>query len=166
MTYPMPGFTAEQTASLQAMITAAIDDAISQAMPAFETRLTAFETRLTAIEAKFRPTEYQVTAPQHRPWQQSIVEKTAEKPTEKTAEKQSIASSSDNDNTGTLSTIPHQATMHYCGESTIRLGNAPLLASLLASLIASLLASFLASQLASPLGYIRYTEGMVATGQG
>ncbi|KAF6225630.1 hypothetical protein HO133_009630 [Letharia lupina] len=156
MTYPMPGFTAEQTASLQAMITAAIDDAISQAMPAFETRLTAFETRLTAIEAKFRPTEYQVTAPQHRPWQQSIVEKTAEKPTEKTAEKQSIASSSDNDNTGTLSTIPHQATMHYCRESSPRHNGAPF----------STLASQLASQLASPPDYIHYGKGMEATGQG
>ncbi|KAF6238649.1 hypothetical protein HO173_003155 [Letharia columbiana] len=144
------------------MITAAIDDAISQAMPAFETRLTAFETRLTAIEAKFRPAEYQVTAPQHRPWQQSIVEKTAEKSTEKTAvkstekttENKSTGSSSDNDNTGTLSTIPHQATMHYCRESPIRLNNALLLASLLVS------------QLASPPDYIHYAKGMEATGQG
>ncbi|KAF6218000.1 hypothetical protein HO133_006412 [Letharia lupina] len=154
---PIPGFTAEQTASLQAMI----DDAISQAMTAFETRIIAFETRLTAIEAKLRPAEYQVI-----PQQQSIVEKTAEKSTEKTAEKQSIASSSDNDNTGTLSTIPHHATMHYCGESAIRLSNAPLLASHLASLLASLLASFLTSQLASPLGYIRYAKDIEATGQG
>ena len=124
---PMPGFTAEQTASLQVMITTAIHDAVTQAI---SQAMTAFETRQ----------------------QQSIVEKTAEK----TTENKSTGSSSDNDNTGTLSTIPHQATMHYCRESSPRLNGAPL----------STLASQLASQLASPPDYIHYAKGMEATGQG
>ena len=90
----MPGLTAEQTASLQVMITTAIHDAVTQAI---SQAMTAFETRQ----------------------QQSIVEKTAEKTAEKTTENKSTGSSSDNDNTGTLSTIPHQATMHYCRESSL-----------------------------------------------
>ena len=149
---PIPGFTAEQTTSLQAIINISIKAAIEQAIEqAISQAITAFETRLTAIKAKFPPTKYQVIAQQ-----QLIVEKTAEKPTEKTAEKQSIASSSDNDNTGTLSTIPHQATMHYCRESSPRLNGAPL----------STLASQLASQLASPPDYIHYGKGIEATDQG
>ena len=105
--------------------------------------MTAFETRQVIAQ------------------EQSIVEKTAEKSTEKTTENKSTGSSSPIQ-AGTLSTIPHQATMHYCGESAIRLSNAPLLAPLLASL----LASQLASQLASLPGHIHYAGGMVATGQG
>ena len=55
---------------------------------------------------------------------------------------------------GTLSTIPHQATMQDCGDPSPRLNSAPLSTSPLAFL--------LASQLASPLGYIRYAKDMEA----
>ena len=155
----MPGFTVEQIASLQVMITAviydAVNQAISQAMTAIDIRL---DTRLVGLKARIGP-DYQQQSIAEKPAEKPTekpTEKIAEKSTEKTAEKQSIASSSDNDNTGTLSTIPHQATMHYCRESSPRLNGAPL----------STLTSLLASQIASLPGYIHYAKCMEAIGQG
>ncbi|KAF6222778.1 hypothetical protein HO133_000826 [Letharia lupina] len=90
--------------------------------------------------------------------QQANVEKTAEKFTEKTMEKNKSTGSSSPIQAGTLSTIPHQATMHICGEPSPRLSNTPVFATPLASL--------LTSQLASPLGYTRFAKDMEAIGQG
>ncbi|KAF6218891.1 hypothetical protein HO133_005434 [Letharia lupina] len=81
-----------------------------------------------------------------------------EKFTEKTMEKNKSTGSSSPIQAGTLSTIPHQATMHNCGDPSPRLNSAPL--STLP------LASQLASQLDSPLGYIRFAKDMEAIGQG
>ncbi|KAF6230748.1 hypothetical protein HO133_000007 [Letharia lupina] len=98
--------------------------------------------------------------------QQANVEKTAEKSTEKITEKNKSASSSSVIQAGTVSMIPHQATMYNCGKPSPRLNSAPLSTLPLASLLASLLISQLASQLASPLGYIRFAKDMEAIGQG
>ncbi|KAF6222492.1 hypothetical protein HO173_013416 [Letharia columbiana] len=61
--------------------------------------------------------------------QQANVEKTAEKYTEKTAEKNKSTDHSSPIQAGTLSIIPHQATMHICGEPSPRLSNTPVFAT-------------------------------------
>ncbi|KAF6238639.1 hypothetical protein HO173_003145 [Letharia columbiana] len=88
--------------------------------------------------------------------QQANVEKTAEKFTEKTMEKNKSTDHSSPIQAGTLSIIPHQATMHICGEPSPRLSNTPVFATLLTSLLA----------FASPLGYTRFAKDMEAIGQG
>ena len=49
---PMPGFNAEQTSSLQDIITTAVNQAVHQAVAAF-------------IEARFGPDDHQIVAPPH-----------------------------------------------------------------------------------------------------
>ncbi|KAF6219938.1 hypothetical protein HO133_003763 [Letharia lupina] len=147
---PIPGFSAEQVRSITKLIEDVLDKALDKRFGPLQP-----QQKQSVIMPKPAQQEQEQ---EHRPLQQAnvekIAEKTVEKNTENIAEKQSIASSSSPIQAGTLSTIPHQATMHNCGEPSPRLSSTPLSTSLLAS------------QLASPLGYIRFAKDMEAIGQG
>ncbi|KAF6224664.1 hypothetical protein HO173_012905 [Letharia columbiana] len=140
---PIPGFSAEQVRSITKLIEDVLDKALDKRFGPLQP-----QQKQAAIPPK--PAQPPKQEQEHRPLQQANVEKS----TEKTMEKNKSTDSSSPIQAGTLSIIPHQATMHECGEPTPRLSSTPLSTSLLAS------------QLASPLGYIRFAKDMEAIGQG
>ena len=90
---------------------------------------------------------------EHKPLQQAIAEKTAEKHTEKVVSSSNVTTAT----TSLRSTVLHQATKQTCREATFRLSNAPPLVTL---------PTILTSLFASLHGYIHQAEDMEATGQG
>ncbi|KAF6235741.1 hypothetical protein HO173_005936 [Letharia columbiana] len=149
----IPGFSAEQVRSITKLIEDVLDKALDKHFGPLPP-----QQKQSVIAPK--PAQPPKQEQEHRPLQQAYMEKIAEKSMEKN---KSIDSSSAIQ-TGALSIIPHQATMHNCGEPSPRLSSTPLSTSLLASLLASQLASLLT--FASPLGYIRFAKDMEAIGQG
>ncbi|KAF6227387.1 hypothetical protein HO133_008831 [Letharia lupina] len=143
------GFTAEQNHSFTNILLPALQVMLRQAFDKHFNPLQPQQKQSVIMPKPAQPSEQEQ---EHRPLQQANVEKTAEK----TTEKNKSTDSSSPIQAGTLSTIPHQATMQNCGEPTPRLSSTPLSTSPLASLLT----------LASPLGYIRYAKDMEAIGQG
>ena len=70
------------------------------------------------------------------------------------------------DSPSTLSTIPRLCTIPTSGDSAARLSNAPFSAYQYALHLAYQHTLILGLMINTPLGYIRYMEGMEATGQG
>ena len=136
-----PGFTAQQTASLQAFIDVTVKAAVAAAFQATSGPVTH---QIIALQPA------PLVAPQ--PLQQPNAEDIAEKDTEKPVNSNNTTTVT----TSLHSTILHQATKQMCREFAFRLNNTPFLASLLAFFLA----------FASPPGYIRFAEDMNATGQG
>ncbi|KAF6227148.1 hypothetical protein HO133_004773 [Letharia lupina] len=149
----IPGFSAEQVRSITKLIEEALDTALDK-------RFGPLQPQQKQAVIPPKPAQPPKQEQAHRPLQQANMEKIAEKFTEKN---KSMGSTSPIQS-GTLSTIPHQATMQNCGDPSPRLSSNPLSTSLLASLLASQLASLLT--FASPLGYIRFAKDMEAIGQG
>ncbi|KAF6220539.1 hypothetical protein HO133_002972 [Letharia lupina] len=141
------GFTAEQNHSFT--------NILLPALQAFDKHFNPLQPQQKQSVIMPKPAQ-QEQEQKHKPLQQANVEKSTEKSSDNkvtiiknTAQLSKIPRH-------TLSIIPHQATMHNCGDPSPRLSSTPLSTSLLASLLT----------LASPLGYIRYAKDMEAIGQG
>ncbi|KAF6232231.1 hypothetical protein HO173_003009 [Letharia columbiana] len=147
------GFTAEQNHSFTNILLPALQVMLRQAFDKYFNPLQPQQKQSVIMP---KPAQLSKQEQEHRPLQQANVEKTAEKFTEKTMEKNKSTNHSSPIQAGTLSIIPHQATMHICGEPSPRLSNTPVFATFLTSLLA----------FASPLGYTRFAKDMEAIGQG
>ena len=175
-TQPIPGFTAEQTASLQACISAQIAASNEAIMAEMKKLMDEFKARLdAALDKRFGPLpplqqatqatqqsippapqakkeEVKETRPQ--PLHQATVEDEAETTAESTTKH-------DSSMLGNKSTLPASARL-----STTPASRDPAACLSKALLFASEQASFLIAFLGPLLGYIRYSEGMEATGEG
>ncbi|KAF6237933.1 hypothetical protein HO173_004134 [Letharia columbiana] len=111
----IPGFSAEQVRSITKLIEDVLDKALDKHFGTLPPR-----QKQSVIAPK--PAQPPKQEQEHRPLQQAKMKNCGEncgKNTENIAEKQSIASSSSPIQEGTLSTIPHQATMHISGEPSL-----------------------------------------------
>ncbi|KAF6232946.1 hypothetical protein HO173_008909 [Letharia columbiana] len=144
---PIPGFSAEQVRSITKLIEDVLDKALDKHFGPLPPQQKQSMMPKPAQQEQER---------KHRPLQQPNLEKS----TEKTMEKNKSTGTSSPIQAGTLSTIPHQATMQNCGDPSPRLSSTPLSTSLLASLLASQLAPL------SPLrSLIRFAKDMEAIGK-
>ncbi len=150
----LPGFSAEQTASLTRLIQHTLREAL--------------EPYFGPLPQYKQPVSVPKPASQEQA-QQATAEDSSESTTKKRRrrkKKKSTVSSSSPVNTSPLSTVPRPCTMSTLRESTsclstARIQHAPNLAPILAFQHAQFLA-----WLASPLNYIRDAKEMEATGQG
>ena len=154
----IPGFSPEQSASLQAMITAAVNE--------------AFDKHFGPLQHSTPPAPREAQKEVEQAKRQPLHQATVEDDTESTTKHGSTMPDSKN----TLSSMPCLCATRSSGDSAACLSitlfkHASCLASFLTSFFGDFLNSFVA--LASFLawhgllpGYIECTEGMEATGQG
>ena len=151
---PLPGFTVQQTASLQAMIAASIEESMKEFNAALDKHFGPLQSTSPAPKEEIKQLLQQAIAEENA---EITVEKQVQKPLyQATVEDDTEDDNSMLDNKSTLSTKARLCTAPASRDPAACLSKALLFASQHALILT----------LAYHFGYIRCMEGMEATGEG